>query len=265
MITNKQRVQFQPAYILHQRPYKDASAIVEIFSAEHGRHGLVAKGIKRSTSRLRGVMQSFQPLLMSWVGRGELGTLTAVEMRGHALVFEPKYYSSAFYMNELLLRLLQRDDPHVELFSCYDNALRSLAALTGARDTALPLQAILRLFEVNLLQLLGYALILDHDVKTNEPINDECQYDYMFDYGPVRSTDDDSESNRVVVNGATLQALSRLSRSDGEIAGVNSSLIFKEAKRLLRGVLDYYLGYKPLQSREMYRRTTPLTKQVSQG
>jgi len=262
MITNKQRIQFQPVYILHQRPYKDASAIVEIFSAEHGRHGLVAKGIKRNTSKLRGLMQSFQPLLMSWVGRGELGTLTTVEMRGHALIFDPRYYSSAFYMNELLLRLLPRHDPHVELFSCYDSAVRSLAALTGSQDTDLPLQAILRSFEVNLLQLLGYALVLDHDVKTNESINAEYQYNYLFDHGPVRSDGVGNESNSVVVSGVTLQALSRLTLLEDDTGSVGSKLIFKEAKRLLRSVLDHYLGHKPLQSREMYRKTTFQIKQA---
>ncbi|NOZ54237.1 MAG: DNA repair protein RecO [Gammaproteobacteria bacterium] len=260
MITNKQRVQFQPAYVLHQRPYKDASAIVEIFSAEYGRHGLVANGIKRSTSKRRGLVQSFQPLLISWVGRGELGTLTAIELRGHALILKPQYFCSAFYMNELLLRLLQRHDPHVELFSCYDKALRALAVLPRCSDANWPLQAILRSFEVSLLQLLGYALVLGHDIKTNEPINVEYQYDYLLDHGPTRYLDSSIEPCGVVVSGLTLKALSNPKELNGEISVGDSSmpLVFNEAKRLLRSVLDAYLGHKPLQSREMYRKTKPL-------
>ncbi len=110
------QVMLEPAYVLHHRPYRDSSLILDVLSAAYGRVALVARGARRPKSRLHGVLQPFQPLLASWSLRGEMGTLTAAEaragggLRGRALI-------SGFYVNELLLRLLHRHDPHPQLFT----------------------------------------------------------------------------------------------------------------------------------------------------
>jgi DNA repair protein RecO (recombination protein O) len=241
----------QPAYVLHQRPYGDSSALVELFTPQHGRVGVVAKGAKRPKSPWRGLVQQFRPLLASWSGRGELATLTGLEAQGQPLQFSAHLLASGFYLNELLMRLLQRHEAQVELFSYYDTCLRELAGLSllAADETEQPvdqvLEAILRHFESLLLETLGYGLILDHDVETGEPIASTLDYFYQVERGPVVMTPDMAE-NGVKIRGSTLLDLAKGRFEDAQTR--------REAKRLMRAALAVHLGPKPLLSRQMLRR-----------
>jgi DNA repair protein RecO (recombination protein O) len=250
-MTTSHRINLQPAYVLHQRPYRDSSALVELFTPQHGRVGVVAKGAKRPKSPWRGIVQQFRPLLASWSGRGDLATLTGLEAQGQPLQFSAHLLASGFYLNELLMRLIQRHEAQVELFSYYDTCLRELAGLsllTGG-ETERPvdqgLEAILRRFEGLLLETLGYGLILDHDVDTGEPIAPAQDYFYQTDRGPVAMTANTVE-NGVKVRGATLLDLAKGRFDDAQTR--------REAKRLMRCALAVHLGPKPLLSRQMLRR-----------
>lgn len=145
-----QRVQDSTAFLLHATPWRETSLIVQAFSRDHGSVALVAKGAKRPYSTLRPVLQTFQPLLLSWSGAGEVKTMTRAEAGG-VRPLPGSALMSAWYMNELLLRLLPREDAHPLLFDAYDEALRSLAA--GSRAAGA-----LRRFEWTLLHETGYGL-----------------------------------------------------------------------------------------------------------
>ena len=162
---------------------------------------LVARGARRSRSELRGVLQAFQPLGLSWSGAGELKTLVKADWRGGL----PRVGGSAllcgFYLNELLLKLLPREDPHPRLFRDYEGALVELAG--GAEQAP-----VLRRFELRLLAELGYALPLTHEADTGRPVDPEERYYYAFDRGP-RLTIAEPGRRYPQVRGATLLALAR--------------------------------------------------------
>ncbi|HEC18091.1 MAG TPA: DNA repair protein RecO [Gammaproteobacteria bacterium] len=253
-----ERVLLQPAYVLHQRAYRDTSAIIELFTPEHGRIGVVAKGVRGAKPRWRGLLQSFQPLLVSFNLRGELGLLTAAEAQGGALTLQPRLLASGFYLNEILLRLLQRHDAQLELFDGYDSALRELAQLRD--DQPQCLENILRRFELRLLAALGYGLVLDHDVQSGMAVQAAADYVYFLEHGPVRVDDaagqisahglggQQAAQTGIRVSGDTLLAL--------QADRLNSAEQRREAKQLLRAALGQHLGPKPLQSRQLLRQGT---------
>src|SRR5688572_10919841 len=116
----------QPAFVLHTYPYRETSLIVEAYVRDHGRLALIARGARRPKSSVRGVLMPFQPLLLSWTGRKDLRTLTRAEWRGGYAPLRGQPLICGFYLNELLLKLLQRDDPHEELFAVYEGTLEGL-------------------------------------------------------------------------------------------------------------------------------------------
>ncbi|WP_455219450.1 DNA repair protein RecO [Kaarinaea lacus] len=252
-MSNNQRIQLQAAYIIHQRPYRDSSALLEIFCENFGRCALVARGIKRPKSKLRGLLQPFQPLLLSWVSKSELGTLTDAELFQQPVQIKPKYLASAFYLNELIQYLLHRDDPHDELFHGYHNTIINLQQLSGGKDEDLLWQSYLRQFELVLLQSIGYGLVLDHDVSTQSPIDVNSWYDYWLDHGPVKISSEAEEIRGVKVSGATLKMLSdyAMLREHAQVTDADSVLLYKQARQLLRTVLDHHLGSKVLHSRSL--------------
>lgn len=144
------RIVDQPGFVLHSYPYKETSLIVDVFSRDHGRIALVAKGAKRPHSKLRGVLQTFQPLSVGWSGKSEVRTLIAAEWVGGLLPLEKSALLCGFYLNELLVKLLARDDPHPALFDHYVSALNQLA-----HDE--PAAIVLRKFERALLKESGVA------------------------------------------------------------------------------------------------------------
>lgn len=145
-------VRLEPAHLLAVRPYRDSSLLIEAFTRNHGRVGLVARGARSARSRLRGMLQPFVPLLLSWGESGELGTLVAAEARAAPVALAGERIFFGWYVNELLLRLLQRQDPHPALYALYEAILPSLGGSDAEAESAL------RLFEKRLLAETGYGL-----------------------------------------------------------------------------------------------------------
>lgn len=232
------RVALQPAFVLHRRPYRETSLLVELFTADHGRLGVIARGARRGKSSQQALLQPFVPLLVSWSAAGELGTLSGVEPRTGLPPLQGSRLISAFYINELLLRLLHRHEPHEELFAAYEHVLRQLSG------PAQQMEWQLRLFEKALLQELGYGLILEHEADSGIPLQPGIRYNYLPQYGPVQA---DSTRQGLNVHGATLLALQQEDHFDAQILA--------EAKQLMRHELHNHLGDRPLRSRELFRET----------
>ncbi len=229
-----ERVEMEAAYLLHSHPYRESSRIVEVFSQQHGRVGLVANGARRPKSRWRTALRPFQPLRVSWSGRGSLCTLRIAEPSAPAFDIGGLTLMSAYYLNELLLALVQRGDAHPDLFAHYGAALAALAS----RDDA---EAVLRRFEVSLLAEIGYGLVVDGDIVTRQPLQAERRYEYAIERGPV-PVDSDSAGD-LVFSGADLMAIGR-----GEFTGRRQ---LRNAKRLLRPLLNRALGGRTLRTREV--------------
>ncbi len=239
-VRNTTRQQLQSAYILHQRPYRDTSVLLEVFSQDHGRLGVVAKGVRRRRNPRQALLQPFTPLLLSWSGRGELMTLLDVESQASGYLLQGSVLMSGFYLNELLLRLLQRQDPHSRLFLHYDRTLTRLADMNGQAQQRAELPVALRIFEKYLLEEIGYGLMLDCDAE-GEVLNADRLYRYQVGVGLV-PLPDNSRVGVEVLHGAHLCALARDQLDEVSARGV---------KRLLRAAIDQHLGGKPLQSRKM--------------
>jgi DNA repair protein RecO (recombination protein O) len=230
------RVDLEPAYLLHRRAWRETSALLEVFSREHGRVGLVARGARRPRSALRAALRPFTPLLLSWSGRGELATLSGVEVCGRIVELGAGALPGGLYLNELLLRLTHRHDPHPQLFDAYRDAAAELACGDALEDA-------LRRFEKRLLEAIGYGLLLDHDAQSGQPVVREARYAYLREQGPVSRAATAGES--VEVSGATLLALA----AEAPLGPREQ----QEAKRLMRFVLRGHLGERPLATRSLFR------------
>ena len=227
-----ERVEMEATFLLHARPYRETSQLVEVLSQDHGRVALVANGSRRPKSRLKSALRPFQPLRMSWSGRGSLYSLRAAEPSGNGARISGMSLMAAYYMNELLMILLHKGDPHPNLFTHYGGALASLAA----GDDAEP---VLRRFEVALLAEIGYGLVIDRDVIDEEPLVAEQKYEYVVDRGPVPVSD--NICGELVFLGSDLLAMNRGIFHDAEQ--------LKSAKRLLRAALNRSLGDRSLKTR----------------
>ena len=234
------RLSLQPAFVLHQRPYRDSSLLLEVFNPEHGRFGLVARGVKGKKQNRQALLQAFTPLLLSWSSRGELGTLTDCELDGSAMQLQGAVLLSGFYLNELLMYLLHRHDPHPDLYAYYRYTLDRLAQMKDTPAAAPELQICLRYFEKRLLQEVGYAMVLEHDVESGEAVQPDRYYRYVIGEGPIGGG---VPGKANVFSGAALLAYAteRLDRSQS----------LRDAKRLSRALIDHYLGGKPLNSRKL--------------
>lgn len=231
------RVELHSCFLLHKKAYRETSLLLEVFSLEHGRVGLVAKGAV-SKKNLNRNLQAFTPLLMSWSGRGELGNLTNAEPERIGYMLTGDKLFIGYYINELMIRLLHRHDPHPALFNVYQIVLEQLL------DTDC-LESTIRIFEKKLLEELGYGLILDHDIDSSTPISDQERYDYCVGHGPRLICSELAKINGIEVSGATLQQL------HSEQVLVNKSNR-QEAKRLMRYALSPLLGDKPLKTRKIF-------------
>ena len=237
-MSERRRVERETAFVLHAYPYSETSLLVEAFSRLHGRLPLLAKGARRAGSALRGTLLAFQPLSVAWSGRGEVRTLVRCEWQGGQPMLKGDRLLCGFYLNELLLRLLPREDAHEQLFDHYAGAVRSLA---GNGDTG----AILRAFERRLLQEMGYALSLDRDASTGAPIEPDRHYRYEPDRGPVPVLNGSALDDGVAVPGRVLLALARDDYGDPGTA--------QAAKQLMRALIDHRLDRQPLHSRTIFR------------
>ncbi|MFQ5634536.1 MAG: DNA repair protein RecO [Gammaproteobacteria bacterium] len=234
MTAGVERIDLEIAYLLHARPYRESSRLLEIFSQRYGRVGLVANGARRPKSKWRGVLRSFQPLRLSWSGRGSLQTLRAVEASSGPFEISGLALMSGYYLNELLMLLMHRRDPHPHLFAHYGAALNALSE--GGEP-----ERILRRFEVSLLAEIGYGLVVDADVVDQQPLEADRRYEYVVDRGPVPV--DHDVPGELVFSGAELMAIGR-----GEFA---DPCQLRDAKRLLRPLLHSALGGRKLKTREV--------------
>ena len=225
----------KPAFVLHTYPYRETSLIVEVLSRHAGRVALVARGAKRPRSAIRGSLLSFQPLELSWSGKNDPRTLHKAEWRGGQPMLQGLALLCGFYMNELLLKLLPRDDPHESLFDIYAQSLMNLSVQQN-------LPEVLRRFELGLLRELGYGLQLKHEASSDEPISAENFYGYIPDRGPIAQR---TNGNQVQFRGKTLLDLQREDFSDPQTLA--------ESKQLLRMQLKHHLGQQELQTRQLLR------------
>ena len=224
----------QPVYVLHTYPFKETSLVVELLTRDFGRVAAVAKGARRPRSAMRGMLQSFQPLVAAWSGKSELRTLHTLEWGEGLLLLQGEALICGFYLNELLLRLLPREDAHEALFDYYRQTLRNLSA--GADRPAS-----LRRFELRLLQEMGYAVPLEQDTAgaTIEPAR---SYFYMAERGAATASQTPGEIG-VKLSGSTL-----LDMASGEYDNTQTQ---QQSKQLMRMLLAHYLGDKPLHTRQL--------------
>ena len=237
------RVENAPGYVLHSHPWRETSLIVEAFTREHGRVGLVARGVRRARSRFRGLLLPFQLLLLSWSGRGELPSLTGADTEGPIRALRGRALFSGFYLNELMLKLLPRNDAHPDLFDDYRRAIDDLGG-EGILD------GVLRTFEKRLLDALGYGPTLDRAVDTGDPVSPDKRYRYVPERGPVEG-EGTGPGEGPVVSGRTLLALA------GERLGCADERERTEARHLMRAILAPHLGPRPLGSRQLFSRVQP--------
>lgn len=233
--SDRLRFDDQPAYVLHSYPFRETSLVVEVFTRHHGRIALVARGARRPKSAVRGVLLAFQPLLLSWYGKNELRTLHKAEWQGGMPQLQGRALICGFYINELLLKLTARDDPHEALFDRYTETLREL----GATDKH---AVVLRRFECRLLQKLGYGLILDHDVETGQAIQPDALYRYVVEHGPVRG---EGEGNGVQLRGKALLDMAQDDYAD--------PVTQQQSKLLMRTLINHHLGEHTLHTRQLLR------------
>jgi len=233
------RVETQVAYILHKRPFRDSSQILDVFSREHGRISLMSRGSRGTKSKTSGLLQIFRPLLIGWQGRGEMPFLNSVEMADiKAPVLSGKSQMSAMYINELLVYLLHKNDVHAEIFDHYHSCLYALKETDN-------IEIVLRLFEKELLQLLGFGLNLIVDADSGEAVREECHYAYHFEHGPVLC-DQNRQLKNPILSGYSLMAFNQNEIATEQHRG--------EIKKLMRYVLAGHLGHKKLKSRELFRK-----------
>ena len=232
------RVLLQPAYVLHSQPFQNTSLLVDFFTIDYGRVRAVAKGARREKSKYRSLLQSFHPLLVSFSGRGEVKTVGTVEAGLGAIVLQGERLYSGMYVNEVLCRLLHNHEEHKALYKNYQD---TLIALQGDGN----MEVILRKFELSLLAALGYAINLDEDYLSHQPIDVDCYYRFTPDVGfELTEQTEDDEQNARVFRGKDLIALRDFDLKEKSTATA--------AKRLLRLALGAHLGEKPLNSRTLF-------------
>jgi DNA repair protein RecO (recombination protein O) len=241
----KRRADHQPAYVLHTYPYKETSLIVEAFSRAFGRVALLARGARRPRSAMRGVLLSFHPLRLGWSrgisGQAELGNLISAEWSGALQPLAGRALMCGFYLSELLLRLLPRDDPHEALFDVYGESLKGLS-------DGLAHASVLRSFEKRLLAELGYAPLLEREAASGAPIEPGRRDVDEPDRGPVPSRG--SSNGDLVVSGQTLLDLAADEFTRPETR--------EEARMLLRALIGQRLHGQVLHTRTVLRELSDL-------
>lgn len=232
-MSSQRRVQLQPGYILHHRPFRDTSQILDIVTRDHGKVAVVARGSRGAKSRLAGVLRPFLPLRVSWVAKSDLGTLTGAEAAGPPAGVVGDAMLSAYYVNELLLHFLHRYDPQPEIFALYEQVLN---ALVKTENVA----ASLRSFEIEFLSLLGYAVNLEHEYGGQESLNADRHYQFQMEQGAVPV---ERSEGPLIFAGSTLSAIAEQRFDEPEV--------LRAANRLLREIISFHLGGKELKSRKV--------------
>ena len=246
------RVHQQACFVLLNRPYSETSWIVEVFSQQHGRLALMAKGARRIKSTLKGVLMPFQPVLLSWTGKGEIPTLTSAEIdqRNFSLIDNELRRDAlvcGFYCNELIVNLLHRHDPHPKLYQQYQAAILSLSeAPPGGVNSADWLAQKLREFEQNVIRETGYEVNFENEADGKTPIERHRFYRFQQGQGFVACPSNQPKA----VSGAVIQSV--LIKPDGIAKAGLSADDLSQGKHLMRDILNQTLGYKKVVSRELF-------------
>lgn len=238
---DRQRQDSQAAYVLHSYPFRETSLVVEVFTRNFGRIGLVARGARRPRAAIRGLMMPFQPLLISWAGRAELCTLHKAEWQGGVPQLAGTQLMCGFYLNELLLKFLAREDPHEQLYDAYHESVNALA--WGGNP-----EATLRRFEKRLLRELGYALQLDREAETGRAIEPDRRYTYVVGRGPVALAA--GHEAPVEVQGRALIDLA--------CDNFTEPATLSQIKLLMRFLVNHYLDNQELHTRQLLRELNQL-------
>ncbi len=230
--------ELQSCFVLHSRPWRETSLLLDVFSENYGKIGLCARGVRGKKSSVRSLLQPLTPLFLCWTGKGDLQTLTKTESAGVAMKLSGTALYSSFYLNELIVRLLHRHDPHPQLFYHYQQALEKLLQSEQLEQT-------LREFELQLLLSLGYGINFDVDC-IGEPLSENNRYRLAEEGMFIPEESHSSCKNMREFSGSDL-----LSIAD---KNWQNSTVLKAAKRITRLSLSPLLGDKPLQSRKLFRR-----------
>lgn len=234
----------ETAYVLHAQPYKETSLLIEVFAQDFGRIAMVARGARRPRSELRGVLLAFHPLSLGWFGKGEVRTLARAEWLGGQPFLKGEALLCGYYLNELLIRLLPREDPHERLFAHYQATLANLAQAGSVSP-------VLRAFEKALLSELGYALAVEGNGRLS--VNANALYRYDPERGAVSAEDAPEHvaaARFPLIHGSTLIDIGKDDFSDLQT--------LNEAKSLMRSLINYRLENEPLRSRRVYRELLDL-------
>ncbi len=221
------------AYVLHVRDHGDSSKIADILTPDFGRVSVVIKGVKRSLKKI-GLTQPFSPLMVSWSGRGDLKTAVSIEPAGPPLMLKGDRLYCGIYINELILRLIKPFDQNPELFDLYHHTLQKLPHNS--------IEPLLRIFEKNVLELIGMGLMLESDIH-GVPISPVKEYSYRVDLGAKELVKGVSQG--LTVSGEVLLAL----RKEDFLKMADA----KGVKNFMRAVVQYHIGDRPLRSRELFR------------
>lgn len=232
-MNERRRVDAQPAFVLHSYPFRETSLIVEVFSRDHGRVALIARGARRPRSAMRGLLMAFQPLELGWAGRGEIPMLMKAEWQGGQPLLSGAALYCAYYLNELLINLLPREDAHERLFVQYAETLRRFADGVHEGD--------LRRFEKALLEELGYGLTLTTDTA-GAPIDPAADYVYEIERGPV-------PVGSVAATGSVVSGRVLLDLAAGRL---DEPQTLAPCKQLMRGLIHHYLNGHRLFSRRIF-------------
>ena len=230
------RIHQEDSFVLRTTPFSESSLIVDVFTRNYGRINLLAKGARRTKSNFRGTIRAFQLLQASWSGKGRVPTLTGLTSNSQYVEISGERLYCSFYMNELIMRLLQDRDPHPDLFDAYYIALERLAEPSNEFHS-------LRVFEKNLLQEIGYALVLDTEADRKTPLSRNNFYVYDFNAGPLPAKKEDTNA----VTGETLFAIAQ--------EKFLSNRVKSESRNLLGRAVENYIDGKALHCRDVYSQT----------
>lgn len=230
---NKKRIQNQSCWILHHRPYRETSNIIDVFTKEFGRISLIAKGARSAKSKFRGLLRPFSPLSVSWISSSNLGTLIDMEVNGNPILLFGDSLLSGYYLNELIIKLLHKDDSQNEIFDLYTSTIIELSKTNN-------IAPILRNFEIDLLKLIGYEINLDSEYITGDPLEASNLYEYSPGLGFEKTK---KKTGLMIFHGDEIQLI--------KLKGFQSKNVLKSANRLLRNTIAFHLDGKILKTRKV--------------
>ena len=226
------RVELEPSYILHTRPYRETSMIVYALTEQHGIVHMVSRGARKKGHSL---LQPYTKMQLSWSGKNELVSLSKIELEHTKYTRNFRAHVQCFYLHELILKLIPRSSPSPELFYLYETTLELMAKNPKSEE-------VLRYFELQFLSILGHPLQLKYDYMNDRDIEDHIVYRYDPEHGPTQCEINAKQWNIVV--GSVLRSLEKNQLSNETLSG---------AKIFLRGLLKYYLQGKPLVTRQLLK------------